>query len=522
MTNFYIGGSGGIQRDVQDGPDRPILRPSATLDLTPQEAQTLFDLAGTHPLRVALEQTYRDIGIPVTSADMQATHTAGIAQTFPTNKNYGKGVFHELPAGVTVVAPLLVSMWSKIRSKWAKGGSVLQIKHGSDGTQRALIKYKVDDYAADSSMSGIPEVEGVQLYGDRASLSQAEQALLVEHGFWLPEPILGSDGKTDGIHMTRVVAQGFNGDGMRVDRYHNALRLMDARFIDNKGAGFRGNKISDMKWFNFSAGRNEEIQVEFTDGASPQLIGGDIWNPGGGQFKGLYASAFYSCANWRMAFLEHNGTLRIEGDNSDDGSSKRYYNQSALVLGMTLKASKDTYLGTQYVGGGGALAYDSQVQVKSAGGLNFAFLTCTKGEFNEYDTLLPKYIFDISVKSGGSAGEEGFVVLTSPTFREAYRSISADKVVMSFKQHWAKQPNLVVWRTNKPGQLLMLPTATAAVNLIMLTGSVQTLLKVKYPELYLGMDDTRSLTTGNDSTTFDIPAAAGTLPAGYSYFIVAW
>jgi hypothetical protein len=521
-TDFYLGSGDRIFRDVAAGPDTPALVPKWVSTLTPAEVQVLLDLNSSNPLRQAVEKVYSDNDEPLTSAQAQAKHTASIAQTFPTSKSYGKAVYHEIPQGVNVWSPLLISMWSKIRSRWGKGGSIVQIKHGTDSTPRALFKYKVDDYAGQSSISGIPEVEGVQLYGDRSSLSNSDKALVVEHGIWLPEPTAGSNGKTDGIHLTRVVASGFNGDGMRVDRFHNALRLNDARFIDNKGAGFRGNKISDMKWFNFSAGRNEEIQAEFTDCASPQLIGGDIWNPGGSAFTGLYASAFYSCANWRMAFLEHNGMLNIEGDNSDSGSSKRYYGQGALVLGMTLKASKDTYLGTQYVGGGGALAYDSQVRVKSAHGMNFAFLTTTRGEFDEYDPLLPKYIFDISVKSGGAAGEEGYVTLTSPSLREATRSASADKVVLSYRQHWAKQPSLCVWRTTKPGQLLMLPTATDQVNLIKLTGSVQTLLKVKYPELYLGMDDTRSLLTGNDATTFDIPAAAGTLPAGYSWFIVAW
>lgn len=520
-TDFYIGAGNRIFRDVQAGPDSSVFVPAWVSTLTPKEVEVIMSLAATHPLRVGLQQAYAEGGNPLLSADMQALHTAAYNQEYPTTKTYGKGIRHTTPPGVRTVSALLVSRWSRITNLFSKGTSILQLKHGVDSTPDALIKYRTD-HADQNSMSSVPELDGLQLYGDRTSLTDTEKATLVEHGIWLPEYPGGPSDKTSGLTVRSVWANGFNGDGARIDRFNNQIRTWDWRLIDNKGMGLRQNRVSDSKHINPSFGRNEEGQWEFTDCPSPQIICFDAWNPNDGQFTGLYAGNWISCANYRLAFGEFEGIMNIEGTNSDAGDSARYVHHNGLILGVTLKASLATYLGTQYVGGGGAIAYDQICRIKAASGVHFAFTCVARGDFDKADTRLPKYVWDVSKKTGGLDSERGFITVTSPDLIDADRDEVDDKVSLGFRVHWAKDPSSVVWRTHKPGQLLILPTATAQANLLMLTGSPQTLLRRLYPLCYLGMDDTRVLTGGNNNTTFDVPAAAGTLPTGYSYFIVLW
>jgi hypothetical protein len=294
--------------------------------------------------------------------------------------------------------------------------------------------------------------------------------------------------------------------------------------IANDGWGGWIDKSSDSKLVQVGFGRNLLGQLYQSNTASFQIAQYDIWTPGNGTFQGLNALEMVSCRNARFFQGEIQGVVRIEGGNVSDTDQTRHQDTGISFVGFNIKVSPETWSGSQYVGGGGGTNYDAMVQMRGANDVQFALgqFGYSQGEATaEEITATPKYVFEFTVPGGRDfAKEAGHVELTSVNFLHMHSVAGVRTAQVPFTRRIAKNPERLVWRTTKPGQLLMLPDATAQVNLVKLTGSTQTLNTADYPLLYLGMDDTRQLSSA--PTTFTIPAAAGTLPAGYAWFIVAW
>lgn len=514
VTNFYVRGANRVHRDVGTGPDTPVFTPKLKLDLTSDELASIKALANGHPLRVAVEAQLEAEGTPITSAGAQAVLTKHHDEIAANGKT-GKGGVLEFIAGEHEFTSLLASKWSKLTARGAKGGTILKLKHTlTSGQEGALIEFR-NDFDQSNSVSGIGEVSNLCLSGDSANAA----AGAIEHGVWLPEAV----DTDDSIVMTNTLIADFSGNGLDIGKKHNQFRGQNIKSVDNKGYAVKLNKTSDVKIDMLGAGRSGLGQIYAIDCASLQITKFDTWTPGAGKFTGLYAANFESCRLLRMVQGEIQGILNFDGDNSTVGNATRYQTCGNMVLAANLKISPETHAGTQYTGGGGAITYDTLVRMRSASGVHFGFCTFggSSGELSAEELAAqPKYIWDIAQKGGGAASEKGYAVVTSCDLLHNDRTVSTDAPQTAFKLHWAKDPATIVWRTDKPGELKILPTATSQVNLLMLTGVVQNISRAKYPLCYLGQNDANKLTDAG--TTFPVPAAAGTLPAGYSWFVVLW
>lgn len=457
---------------------------------------------------------------------VQASLDVPAADPFPVaNKKYGKGRLIIARQGVALVPPLDVSCWSAIECFGPQGSAVWQHDHSKLSGNAALIKM-LDDNDQSSSIGGQTRLRGLVLNGD-ATHFDGNVSTAKEYGLYMPD-LVGE--KDDAPDLSNLLIANFNDDGIHLGKGHNQLRGRNFKSIAHNGWSFWAYKTSDTKINQVGFGRSALGQFHADSCASLQVSQYDMWTPGydkityASDFHGTYAVDLVKCRNLRFFQGEIQGVLHIKGDNCNDAGQTQHQHTGMVFCGFNIKCSPETYFGTDYVAGGGTSQYTAMVQQRGADNVAFALgmFGYSQGEADADNiTATPKYIFEHSVDTGRDFNAEaGHTELTSVGFIHMNYVAGVRTAQVPFTLRIAKNPERLVWRTTKPGQLLMLPTATAQVNLLVLTGSAQTLNKADYPLLYLGMDDTRKLTDG--ATTFTIPAAAGTLPAGYSWFVVAW
>lgn len=458
-------------------------------------------------------------GETVVTTEFQDTFDIPADAAFPDpSKEFGKGAVIIARPGIALTGPHILSTWSACVAPAQQAASVWKMDHTVTTGTNALLEY-TNDNGQSSSIGSQPLLDGLALHGDKAGYPVGSTA--TEHGVYMPD--LVSD-KDDAPFITNTIIANFKGNGLYLGRGHKQLRAINTKSIAHDGWSFYGDHSSDSKLLQVGFGRSATGQVYLEDCASMQFAQYDFWTPGNGAFTGQYCLDMVSCRNARFYQGEIQGVVHILGDNCEDGVQTQHQELGIVFAGFNIKVSPETYAGTQYPGGGGSTGYDAMVQLRGANGVKFAdgIFGYSQGEATAEElAATPKYVFEFTVDGGRTfANEAGHVELSNVSFLHMHYVNGVRAAEVPFTRRIAKNPERVVWRTDKPGELKMLPTATAQVNLIMLTGSTQTLNKADYPLLYLGMDDTRQMSDG--ATTFTIPAAAGTLPSGYSWFVVAW
>ena len=437
---------------------------------------------------------------------------------FPSGKDYGRGGLVQIGPGIHKVRDLKVSTWTGLVNQGPQPASVLTMAHSPTAAPMITIK---DDSGQSQSIGSQPLFTNIALNGDR---NNAETGV-AEDGIRLVD--LETEKDDAPIFFNTIIAN-FSGTGLNVKPTHKQVRGFNLKSIAHGDYGFVADKSSDSKIIQGGFGRSLNGQVKLINCASFQLAQWDIWTPGGGTFLGKYACEWYGPRNVRFFQGELQGALYIEGDNSVPNAKRRHQELGCYIVGFNHKVSPETKAGAQ------GASYTAMTQIRGASGIHFALGTYghSLGPATAEDiAATPKNIWKFGVQgtddyAGSAATEAGHITLTSVEMLHMHYSpalgVDAPGMVpeVPFTEHWASDPEKVIWRTQKPGTLVIAPTAAPQNNWIVLTGSTQTLNKADYPLLYLGLDNSRKLTTGG--TTFTIPAAAGALPTGFSWYIVAW
>lgn len=465
-------------------------------------------------------------GVTNAGVAVQASLDVPGADAFPiSGKKFGKGRLVVARQGVALVSPLDLSCWTALECFGPQGSAVWQHDHSQLSGNAALLKFD-DDNDQSSAIGAQTRIRGLVLHGDQTHYDSGVSTAK-EYGIYMPN-LAGE--KDDAPDLSNLLIANFNDDGIHLGQGHNQLRGRNFKSIAHNGWSFWAYKTSDTKINQVGFGRSALGQFHADSCASLQVSQYDMWTPGydkityASDFHGDYAVDLVKCRNLRFFQGEIQGVVHIEGGNCSDTDKTRHQHTGIVICGFNIKCSPETHFGTKYTGGGGSAQYSAMVQQRGADNVAFALgmFGYSQGEADADNlTATPKYIFEHSVDSGRDFDKEaGHTELTSVGFIHMNYTAGVRTAQVPFTLRIAKNPERLVWRTTKPGQLLMLPDATAQVNLIKLIGVAQTLNKADYPLLYLGMDDTRKLTDA--PTTFTIPAAAGTLPAGYAWFVVAW
>lgn len=443
---------------------------------------------------------------------------------FPTGKDYGKGGMVFPAPGVIKARNLRMSTWSGITNQGPQPSSVITMQHTAEGAPLIQIR---DDEGQSQSIGSQPLFFNVALNGDR---NNAEPGVL-EDGIKMVD--LEAEKDDAPIFFNTIVAN-FSNDGIQIRPTHKQIRAFNLKSIAHGGWSFTADKSSDSKMSMLGLGRSLQGQMKLTNCASFQVSQYDIWTPGVdaetgiGTFLGKYALEWYGPRNVRYFQGEIQGAAYLEGDNSVPNAKRRHQELGCYFVGFNWKVSPETKAGAQ------GSSYTSMVQLRGTSGIHFALGTFghSLGPADAEDIAArPKNIWRFGVKGTGSyAGdvstELGHVTATSVEMLHMHGAAATgvDAPGMTpevpFTEHWSNYPENVIWRTQKPGTLIEAPTAAPQKNWIALTGSTQTLDVAKYPLLYLALDNSRKLTTAG--STFTIPATAGTLPTGFTKYIVAW
>ena len=437
---------------------------------------------------------------------------------FPTGKDYGRGGTVLVKPGVLKVRGLKMSTWSGLVNQGPQPASVFTMVHGLTANSMVQIK---DDSGQSQSIGSQPLFMNVALNGDSGNAVSG----VVEDGIKLVD--LETEKDDAPIFFNTIVAN-FSGDGINVKPTHKQIRGFNLKSINHNGYSLIADKSSDSKIIQGGFGRSKQGQLKLINCASFQLAQYDIWTPGGGGFVGKYCCEWYGPRNVRFVQGEIQGAMYIEGDNSVPNAKRRHQELGCYIVGFNHKVSPETKEGAQ------GASYTAMVQIRGASGIHYALGTFghSLGPADATDIAArPRNIWKFGVQgtdsyAGDTTTEKGHVTVTSVEMLHMHYapSTGVDAPGMTpevpFTEHWASDPECVIWRTQKPGTLIDAPTAAPQNNWIALTGSVQTLNVADYPLLYLAMSNSRKLTTA--PATFDIPATAGTLPTGFTKYIVAW
>ena len=505
--------------EVVSGDERiPALKADGTkVAITPSQLVGLEDVGFVGWQDSSVDPEIDPKGDAESSAGLQAMLDASRGD-FPSGKDYGRGGTVQLGPGIVRARNLRMSTWSGIANQGPQPSGVITMSHSDIDAPMIQIK---DDEGQSQSIGSQPFFFNVALNGDR---NNAEPGVL-EDGIKMVD--LEAEKDDAPVFFNTIVAN-FSNDGIQIRPTHKQIRAFNLKSIAHGGWSFTADKSSDSKMSMLGLGRSLQGQMKLTNCASFQVSQYDIWTPGTGSFLGKYAMEWYGPRNIRFFQGEIQGAVYIEGDNSVPNAKRRHQELGCYFVGFNIKVSPETKGGAQ------GSSYTSMVQLRGTSGIHFALGTFghSLGPADAEDIAArPQNIWRFGVKGTGSyAGdtstELGHVTATSIEMLHMHGAAATgvDAPGMTpevpFTEHWSNYPERVIFRTQKPGTLIEAPTAAPQINWIALTGSTQTLDVAKYPLLYLALDNSRKLTTAG--STFTIPATAGTLPAGFTKYIVAW
>lgn len=428
---------------------------------------------------------------------------------FPSGYSHGKGNTVKLPPGVGNSDPALVSHWTRIEAAGPKASSILKCRHTGIASNTAFLTMRTD-FSQTANLGPQVTFDSLSINGDNGS------ATFVVDGIKFPD--LTSVTEACAPIMIDTEIANCSGHGINIGEYNKQFRMRNSKSIANTLWGLYCKKSSDSKFIQPGIGRNLQGQLYLENSASPQITQFDMWTPDGGAFLGKNCVELQGGRQHRFYQGELQGTLWVEGSNSNVGNQQRFQANCTVFDGVGFCVSTETFQGSQ------GASYDAMVQIRSVSGVRFT--NCTFGyrqgpATTDELTARPKNIWKFGVATGGVADvEDGYIdALNCEMIHIASDPGDSPAFVPSvpFTEHWSNKPARVRWKGKHPGQVMLLPTAAVTQDVILANGATKNV--ADYPLLYLAMDHTRKLTTAG--STFAIPDFSEMpVPSGWGYYAV--